>query len=245
MHAYFSNGISGQELGCWWRHVHTHAAVTLLQLSQYAALWNRCPNSPAAKQLAPQNFVDEKLWQIDGDFRGECAAPALVLVLCISFSEEVLADVTSVQTAIFSLIALYNVICVLAEAKRNPTASRVLLAKQQMHMKCFAEACSTQCMRPKALERGELFGCDPASASAERCLGALRDRVNSQGAFPQQPALHQDREVVEDGDLKSVLIQLPSSPSPQGRDASLEAGDVIIQLEPLVGDVSKNARSWW
>eukprot|EP00435_Cladocopium_sp_Y103_P062764 s85_g24.t1 len=54
-----------------------------------------------------------------------------------------------------------------------------------------------------------------------------------------------ERDVVEDGDLKSVPIQLPSLPSPEGRDSSLEAGDWLIQLEPLVGDLSKHASSWW
>jgi len=50
---------------------------------------------------------------------------------------------------------------------------------------------------------------------------------------------------VEDGDLKSIPIQLPQLPSPEGRDASLEAGDWLIQLEPLIGDLSKNAVAWW
>ena len=50
---------------------------------------------------------------------------------------------------------------------------------------------------------------------------------------------------VEDGDLKSIPITLPSLPAPEGRDSSLEAGDWLIQLEPLVGDLSKNASSWW
>jgi hypothetical protein len=56
MHAYFSNGIIGQELGCWWGHVQQHAGVTLAQLATYASMWNRCPNSPAAKQVSPQFF---------------------------------------------------------------------------------------------------------------------------------------------------------------------------------------------
>ena len=98
----------------------------------------------------------------------------------------------------------------------------------------------------RALERGDHHGRDRASISAERFGDdALRDRANLQGGVPQQRALRQDREVVEDGDLKSVPIQLPSLPSPEGREASLEAGDWIIQLEPLVGDLSKNATGWW
>ena len=50
---------------------------------------------------------------------------------------------------------------------------------------------------------------------------------------------------MEDGDLKAVPIQFPSLPSPEGRDASLEAGDWIIQLGPLVADLSKYAANWW
>ena len=54
----------------------------------------------------------------------------------------------------------------------------------------------------------------------------------------QSLGLRSDREVVEDGDLKSIPSQLPQLPSPEGRDASLEAGDWTNQLEPLVD-------LWW
>ena len=93
----------------------------------------------------------------------------------------------------------------------------------------------------RSIERGEHLGHDRASTSAERYLGeaALRDRASLQGGHSHQRALRQDREVVEDGDLKSITIQLPQLPSPEGRDASLEAGDWLIQLEPLIGDLSK------
>ena len=149
MHAYFSNGIIGCELGHWWQLVQQEADVTLSQLAIYAATWQRCPNSFAAKQVAPQHFFDEKLWKDGGDFRGECAATALVLLLCLGFSEEILADISALQAAIGSLRALYEVVSVLGEAKRNPAAATRLLAKQQTHMKSFSEAYSTQCMRPK------------------------------------------------------------------------------------------------
>jgi hypothetical protein len=66
-----------------------------------------------------------------------------------------------------------------------------------------------------------------------------------EGALHQSRAQRHEREVVEDGDLKSIPIQLPLLPSPDGRDASLEAGDWLIQLEPLIGDLSKNAAGWW
>ena len=50
---------------------------------------------------------------------------------------------------------------------------------------------------------------------------------------------------IEDGDLKSVPITLPALPAPDGREASLDAGDWMIQLEPLIGDLSRNASVWW
>ena len=52
-------------------------------------------------------------------------------------------------------------------------------------------------------------------------------------------------DLAEDGDLKSVPISLPTLPKPDSRDASLDAGDWLIQLEPLIGDLSKNASVWW
>ena len=68
MHAYYSNGILGCELGHWWELVQQHAQVTLAELAMYAAMWQGCPTSPAAKQVAPQRFFEEKLWRDAGDF---------------------------------------------------------------------------------------------------------------------------------------------------------------------------------
>ena len=149
MHAYYSNGIIGCELGHWWELVQHHAQVTLAQLALYAAMWQRCPNSPAANQVGPQHFFEEKLWRDGGDFRGECAASALALILCVGFSEEILIEIAAVQAAVASLKSLYEVVSVLAEAKRYPPAATTLLTKQQAHMRCFTEAYSSQCMRPK------------------------------------------------------------------------------------------------
>ncbi|CAL1159243.1 unnamed protein product [Cladocopium goreaui] len=92
---------------------------------------------------------------------------------------------------------------------------------------------------------------DRAHDAAMRELGEVyqQDRAGDQcpigGALHQSRAQRHEREVVEDGDLKSIPIQLPLLPSPDGRDASLEAGDWLIQLEPLIGDLSKNAAGWW
>jgi len=47
-----------------------------------------------------------------------------------------------------------------------------------------------------------------------------------------------------EGGLKAIPIQLPALTAPERRDASLEAGDWIIQLEPLVEDLSKHSASW-
>ena len=57
--------------------------------------------------------------------------------------------------------------------------------------------------------------------------GGASQRGRSLGGEPGG-ASRREREVVEDGDLKAVPIQFPSLPSPEGRDAGLEAGDWII-----------------
>ena len=54
-----------------------------------------------------------------------------------------------------------------------------------------------------------------------------------------------ERELADDRDLKAIPISLPPLPPPTDRDSSLEAGDWIIQLAPLIGDLSRNAASWW
>ena len=56
------------------------------------------------------------------------------------------------------------------------------------------------------------------------------------------------RERCEDGFedmLRSFPIKLPMLPDPGSRHASLEAGDWLTQVRPLVGDVSARAGSWW
>ena len=84
-------------------------------------------------------------------------------------------------------------------------------------------------------ELGDVYG--PVRARKEQLL---------EGVCAQDPAGRQrsmsrgDRDVVE-----VEAITLPLLPSPEGRESSLEAGDWLIQLAPLVGDLSKHAGSWW
>ena len=91
-----------------------------------------------------------------------------------------------------------------------------------------------------AHELGDVYG--PVRARKEQLLEGVctQDRAGRQRSMSRG-----DRDVVEDGDLKAIPITLPLLPSPEGRDSSLEAGDWLIQLAPLVGDLSKNAASWW
>ena len=54
--------------------------------------------------------------------------------------------------------------------------------------------------------------------------------------------------LLEDGyedQLRSFPIKLPQLPDPATKLASLEAGDWLTQIRPLVGDVSARAGSWW
>ena len=45
--------------------------------------------------------------------------------------------------------------------------------------------------------------------------------------------------------LRSFPIKLPGLPDPATKMASLEAGDWLTQIKPLVGDVSAKANVWW
>ena len=52
----------------------------------------------------------------------------------------------------------------------------------------------------------------------------------------------------EDGweeQLKSIPVVLPTLPVPNGQDASLAAGDWIVQIRPLLGDLAPQALQWW
>ena len=53
-----------------------------------------------------------------------------------------------------------------------------------------------------------------------------------------------DEDLFED-QLRSFPIKLPMLPDPATRLASLEAGDWLTQIRPMVGDVSARAGSWW
>ena len=100
-------------------------------------------------------------------------------------------------------------------------------------------------------EHGDVYARGQA-ASTEHELGDVYGPVRArkeqllEGVCAQDPAGRQrsmsrgDRDVVE-----VEAITLPLLPSPEGRDSSLEAGDWLIQLAPLVGDLSKHAESWW
>ena len=45
--------------------------------------------------------------------------------------------------------------------------------------------------------------------------------------------------------LRSIPISIPRLPDPGSAMATLEAGDWLAQLRPLVGDVATKGASWW
>ena len=49
----------------------------------------------------------------------------------------------------------------------------------------------------------------------------------------------------EDDGLRSFQIVLPQLPEPTIANASLEAGDWLTQVRPLINDVSSSASTWW
>ena len=56
MHGYYSNGIIPQELGLWWTYLREKCHLTLQHLQTFAALWQRCPGTAAAKQVSPEKI---------------------------------------------------------------------------------------------------------------------------------------------------------------------------------------------
>ena len=54
---------------------------------------------------------------------------------------------------------------------------------------------------------------------------------------------HEDRR--SDEGLRSFPVTLPVLPEPQVKNASLEAGDWLTQVQPLIADVSGSASAWW
>ena len=80
---------------------------------------------------------------------------------------------------------------------------------------------------------------------ASNVASVLGDVCPHGRASRHRSASRGDREQAEDADLKSVPVTLPVLPPPEGREASLDGGDWLIQLEPLIGDLSRNATTWW
>eukprot|EP00434_Breviolum_minutum_P011457 symbB.v1.2.010103.t1/scaffold656.1/size175949/5 len=54
-----------------------------------------------------------------------------------------------------------------------------------------------------------------------------------------------DEDGAEEEQLKSIPVVLPLLPVPHGQDASLAAGDWIVQIRPLLGDLAPHALQWW
>jgi len=148
MHGYYSNGILPQELGLWWSRLREQCNVTLNHLQIFAAMRQRCPGTPAAKQVSPEKFFTDKTWKEGYDYRGDATSSALVLPLCIAFGREVPSEQEHVQAAIRSLEALYQVIILLADLKRTANVEK-LLPLQRTHMEAFAAAYGSSAMRPK------------------------------------------------------------------------------------------------
>lgn len=61
---------------------------------------------------------------------------------------------------------------------------------------------------------------------------------------PPPPPMPIEVEEKEEG-LRSIPISIPRLPDPGSPMATLEAGDWLAQLRPLVGDVATKAASWW
>ena len=82
-----------------------------------------------------------------------------------------------------------------------------------------------------------------------RQLQAAMERMHQGGMKEDYWSMPVTREKQDEDEREEVLrgvpIVLPRLVEPTSKTASLEAGDWLAQLRPLIGDVSSNATSWW
>ena len=86
MHQYWSCGMIAAELGLWYTALEK-AGVRLQQIRSWVSLgWK----TTSAGRSNPLRFFDDKLWRLNGDYRGDAATCAAALPLCFGFGEEML-----------------------------------------------------------------------------------------------------------------------------------------------------------
>ena len=111
---------------------------------------------------------------------------------------------------------------------------------------------------------GERFTPEPGQASAtgrdaaaalEQAAANMNQRLYTQREVEQmiqfwedrssgERKITKDREGKDDG-LRSFPVTLPQLPEAHMQHASLEAGDWLTQVRPLIADVSGSAAEWW
>eukprot|EP00434_Breviolum_minutum_P014564 symbB.v1.2.012841.t1/scaffold887.1/size155094/8 len=104
---------------------------------------------------------------------------------------------------------------------------------------------------PQREERAE----DERTVKLEKQVEELKEELEKQVRKFQAPAwssLFHKEEIKGGGhedhtedSLRSFPIVLPKLPEPTVRNASLEAGDWLTQVRPLIADVSTKAVQWW
>ena len=111
---------------------------------------------------------------------------------------------------------------------------------------------------------GERFTPEPGQASAtgrdaaaalEQAAANMNQRLYTQREVEQMIQFWEDRSSGErkttkdredkDDGLRSFPVTLPQLPEAHMQHASLEAGDRLTQVRPLIADVSGSAAEWW
>ena len=146
MHQYYSHGLVAQELGLWFGRFLA-AGFNLQLLRNWIAIgWKTTKDS----LLTPSACCTEHLFREDCDYRGDASACATAMPLVWAFSQEILRENASMQTAIDSLDALYAVLTCLHRMKWNPVRGAALTSLQRAHMVAFQRAYDAVLTRPKA-----------------------------------------------------------------------------------------------
>ena len=146
MHQYWSCGTIAAELGLWYTALEK-AGVRLQQIRSWVSLgWK----TTSAGRSNPLRFFDDKLWRLNGDYRGDAATCAAALPLCFGFGEEMLrGNFTGLQNELNSLRSLYSVVLWIQWTKQDVSHVSNLQPLQKEHMANFAHAYSRSAVRPK------------------------------------------------------------------------------------------------
>ncbi|CAJ1401538.1 unnamed protein product [Effrenium voratum] len=148
MHALWSNGIVGQELGYWYTALRRKANLSLTDMRRYVELgWHGVGRARGINLLS---LFTVHLWREGADFRGDAGQALFVLSICVQFSEDIAIGLCAdMRREHSSLEALHRVCLCVLETKRDTAHGSHLARLQAEHIRSFAAVYGADKVRPK------------------------------------------------------------------------------------------------